>query len=341
MSGDLILPSSSPALTPAPESHVHAPHDAHLAVTTLASPALPSLVARADGDTRVRYLEFFAAHLRNPNTRAAYLNAAVKFFAWCDQVGIHDLERLQRLHVAAYIEELTRKLAAPTVKLHLAAVKVLLNYLRIPRENPAEGVRGPKHVVRKGRTPVLSAEQARQLLDSIDTTTISGLRDRALIALMIYSFARVSAAVGIQMEDYHLRGTRRWIRLREKGSKQHEVPLHHRAEEYLEAYIAAGGLAGRKGPLFRVIEPWGELSSRPMSRFAAWEMMKRRAATAGLPAHTTNHSCRATGITVYLENGGTIENAKTIAAHASIKTTQAYDRRDERITLDEITKIRV
>ena len=286
-----------------------------------------------------RYLEFFAAHIRNPNTRSAYLTATTKFFAWCDRVGIHDLEGITRLHIAAYIEELTRSLAAPTVKLNLAALKVLFQFLRVPRDNPAEGVRGPKHVVRKGKTPVLAAEQARALLDSIDPGTIAGLRDRALIALMIYSFARVSAVVNMDVGDYYIQGTRRWIRLREKGGKEHQVPVHHRAEEYVDAYLAAARISD--GPLFRTILGRVEVTGSRMSRFTAWEMVKRRASAAGLPQGTTNHTFRATGITVYLENGGTIENARTIAAHASIKTTQAYDRREERITLDEISRIRL
>lgn len=324
MSGDLpAFPSSLGSLAP----ERHAPH-------------VPAMVAQAGPDVARRYLEFFAASIRNKNTRAAYLTAATKFFAWCERVGIAGgLPGVTRLHVAAYIEELTALHAAPTVKLNLAALKMLFAFLRVPADNPAEGVRGPKHVVRKGRTPVLTAEQARRLLDSIAPGTIAGLRDRALIAVMIYTFGRVSAVVGLDLEDYYLQGTRRWIRLREKGGKEHQVPVHHRAEEYLDAYLAAAGIAD--GPLFRTLRGQGEVTNSRMSRLTAWEMVKRRARAAGLPEGTTNHTFRATGITVYLENGGTIENARTIAAHASIKTTQAYDRREERVTLDEIGRIRV
>ena len=323
MSGDLACFHSSPGI---PSPHSHAEH-------------VPAIAAHSGGDGIRRYLEFFAAHIRNPNTRAAYLVETTRFFAWCDAVGIRDLEGITRLHVAAYIEELTRSLAAPTVKLHLAAVKVLFRFLRVPRDNPAEGVRGPKHVVRKGKTPVLAADQARALLDSIDAGSLAGLRDRALIAVMIYSFARVSAVVSMSVGDYYMQGARRWIRLREKGGKEHQVPVHHRAEEYVDAYLAAAGIT--EGPLFRAMRTRGACSERGMTRFTAWEVVKRRASAAGLPESTTNHTFRATGITVYLENGGTIENARTIAAHASIKTTQTYDRREEKITLDEISRIRV
>ncbi|MCC6970183.1 MAG: tyrosine-type recombinase/integrase [Phycisphaerales bacterium] len=300
---------------------------------------LPMLVAESGEETRRRYLEFFAAHIRNPNTRAAYLIAAEKFFAWCELHGIVQLERVQRLHVAAYVEELTRAYSAPTVKQNLAALRMMFDYLRVPAANPAEGVRGPRHVVRTGRTPVLSGAEARRLLDSIDTRTLAGLRDRAMIAVMIYTFGRVSAVVGMDVDDYHMNGARRWVRFREKGGREHALPLHHMAEDCLEAYLSSAGLEA--GPLFRTLIGRDVLTVRRLSRFAAWEMVKRRAINAGLPPGTTNHTFRATGITCYLENGGTLENARNIAAHASVRTTQVYDRRDDKVTLDEISRIRL
>ncbi len=300
---------------------------------------VPAVIARSDERTLRKFLEFFAAHIRNVNTRSAYATAAAKFFTWCEMHGLVELESLTRLHVAAYVEELTHLQTAPTVKQNLAALKMLFSYLGVPRDNPTEGVKGPKHVVRKGRTPVLAADQARHLLDSIDITTVTGLRDRALIAIMVYTFGRVSAVVSMEIDDYHFHGKRRWVRLHEKGAKEHAVPVHHRAEEYLDAYLEAAGLVGLRGSLFRVVDRHGQTTDRAMTRRLAWEMVKRRASAAGLPGDTTNHTFRATGITVYLENGGTIENARNIAGHASIKTTQTYDRREERITLDEINRI--
>jgi len=299
---------------------------------------VPALVVEAGSDTTRKYLEFFAASIRNPNTRSAYLIAAEKFFAWCERHGVGPLQDLQRLHVAAYIEQLTRAQSAPTVKQNLAALRMLFGFLRVPADNPAEGVRGPRHVVRTGRTPVLSAQQARELLASIPTDNLVGLRDRALLAVMIYSFGRVSAVVGLDLPDYHYHGARRWFRLREKGGKEHAVPVHHRAEEYIDAYVEVAGITA--GPLFRATDN-GYVTARRLTRFTAWEMVKRRAKAAGLPENTTNHTFRATGITVYLENGGTIENARNIAAHASIRTTQCYDRRSESVTLDEISRIQL
>ncbi len=308
------------------------------AVLGVSTDRVPAIIADAGPSTVQRYLEFFAASIRNPNTRSAYLVAAEKFCAWCELHDVGPLRDLQRLHVAAYIEQLTGLQSAPTVKQNLAGLRMLFAFLRVPDENPAEGVRGPKHVVRTGRTPVLAAEQARQLLESIPITTFTGLRDRALLAAMIYSFARISAVVGLDVSDYHYHGARRWFRLHEKGGREHQVPVHHRAEEYIEAYLAEVAIAD--GPLFRAGDA-GRVSERRLTRHAAWEMVKRRARAAGLPADTTNHTFRATGITVYLENGGTIENARNIAAHASLRTTQCYDRRSEQVTLDEISRIRL
>ncbi len=201
-------------------------------------------------------------------------------------------------------------------------------------------MRGSKHVVKKGKTPVLTAAESRRLLDSLDTSDIAGLRDRALIGLMVYSFARVSAAVGMDGEDYAVRGKRCWSRLREKGGKHHEVPAHHNAIDYLDAYVESAAIGGdRKSPLFRTVNPRDELSGRRMTRNDALRMVKRRASRAGLPADTCCHSFRATGITAYLENGGTIENAQAIAAHESPRTTKLYDRTSDEITLDEVERI--
>jgi integrase len=206
--------------------------------------------------------------------------------------------------------------------------------------NPASSVRGPKYVVKRGKTPVLEADQARTLLDSIATSTIVGLRDRALIGVMVYSFARVSATVHMRVEDYFLNGRRAWFRLHEKGGKRHEVPAHHNAEAYVDAYLAAAGIADqKKGPLFRSVDRHRQLTLNPMARTDVLLMIKRRAEAAGLPSSTCCHTFRATGITAYLNNGGTIENAQAIAAHESPRTTKLYDRTSDEITLDEVERI--
>ena len=206
--------------------------------------------------------------------------------------------------------------------------------------NPASSVRGPKFSVKRGKTPVLTADEARQLLDSIDTATLIGLRDKALIGVMVYSFARVSAALGMRVEDYYLEGRRAWFRLHEKGGKRHEVPAHHNADAYLHAYIEAAGIAGEKSPLFRsAAGKTQKLTDRPMDPNDALRMIKRRAKAVGLSEAVGNHTFRATGITAFRANGGTLEQAQEIANHASPKTTRLYDRSSDQITLDMVERI--
>lgn len=303
----------------------------------------PRLIEAAGPQAKRRFFEFFTATIRNKNTREAYVRALRDFFAWCDDHGF-DLLSIEPIVVAAYVEYLGGIYASPTVKQHLAAIRMCFDWLvvgQILPMNPASAVRGPSHVVKRGKTPVLSADEARQLLDSIDCSTAVGLRDRALIGLMIFSFARVAAVLGMRVDDYYHLGKRSYIRLHEKGGKFHEVPAHHKAEELLDAYIAAAGLEiDPTGPLFRTAAGrTGELTANRMTRQDVFRMVKRRARLAGLSERISCHTFRATGITAYLENGGTIENAQAIAAHESPRTTKLYDRTGDEITLDEIERI--
>ncbi|MEO1130290.1 MAG: tyrosine-type recombinase/integrase [Planctomycetota bacterium] len=318
---------------------------------TLASDVvLPALFANAGERASRRVIEFFTAQIRNKNTRTAYAHAVARFASWCEDRGI-DLERIEPIMVAAYVEELGESYSVPTTKQHLAAIRMLFDWLvtgHIMEQNPAAAVRGPKHSTRRGKTPVLTADQARQLLDSIPLTKkdgtpdVAGLRDRALIGIMVYSFGRVSAVCGMQVGDYYQDGKRWWFRLSEKGGKQHQIPAHHNAEAYLDAYLESVGIEDlQRSPLFRTVDRRGTITERQMTRNDVFRMIKRRARAAGLPESTCCHTFRATGITTYLDNGGTIENAQNIAGHASIKTTKLYDRTSDDVTLDEIERIAI
>jgi site-specific recombinase XerC len=172
------------------------------------------------------------------------------------------------LSTSRYIEELTRERSAPTAKQRLAAIRHLFDWLVMGPVNPASSVRGPTHVVKRGKTPVLSPEEARRVLDAIDVSTHAGLRDRALIGLMDYSFARIGAAIGMKVEDVFVQNRRLWLRLREKGGKRHEMPCHHNLETYLQEYLEGGGIAeDPRGPLFRTIgRTTGRLTRTPCPR---------------------------------------------------------------------------
>ena len=249
----------------------------------------------------------------------AYYRAACSFFVWLEQHDIGELADIEPMHVSLYIETLQTTAAKPTVKQHLAAIRMLFDWLvvgQILATNPAHSVRGPKHVVRRGKTPVLTAEEARQLLDSIDTTTLVGLRDRAVMAVMTFAFARIGAVVAMRVEDYYPEGKRWWVRLHEKGGKRHEMPAHHKLEAYIDEYLAAAGIRDEaKGPLFRsAIGKTGVLTATPMNRVDAYRMVRRRATEAGFKVKIGCHVFRATGITAYLEAGGTLENAQAMAA---------------------------
>ena len=316
-----------------------------LEVTPHASwPELPAIIAGAGKPVARRFLEFFTVNIRNKNTRAAYARAARDFLRWCEGLEIDALGRVQPVHVAAYVEQLLREMSPPSVKQHLAGIRMMFDWLvtgQVVPSNPAHAVRGPRHSVSKGATPVLSSEEATALLTGMHVSTVVGLRDRAIIAVMTYTFARAGAVVGLAIEDYFPQKKRWWLRLHEKNGKVNEMPCHHKLEEYLDAYIEAAGLCSdRKGPLFRsAIRKTGQLSDRPMLRGDVWRMVRRRASDAGIETAIGCHTFRATGITDYLTNGGRIEVAQRMAGHSNAKTTGLYDRRNDDISVGEVERI--
>jgi site-specific recombinase XerD len=291
-----------------------------------------------------RFLEFFAANIRNVHTRRAYLRAVREFAGWCTQNEFYELVDIEPLHVSAYIELLGKRLAKPSVKQHLAAIRMLFDWLvvgQVVATNPAAPVRGPKYTVKKGKTPVLGQDEARQMLESIDVSTVVGLRDRALIAIMIYTFGRVGAVIKMRVEDYYTQGRRGWVRLHEKGGKRHEMPCNHNLEAYLDAYINAAGIADDfKGYLFRGAPgKTRQLTGNPLAQSNVYRMIRRRAIMAGIKTRIGNHTFRATGITQYLRNGGRRELAQQMAAHESPRTTALYDRRDDEVAVSEVERI--
>lgn len=304
---------------------------------------IPALVGNEGERAALRYIEFFTVTIRNPNTRAAYARACSQFFAWCYSHGLA-LPAIQPVHVAAWVESQVRQLAAPSVKQQLAAVRMLFDWLvvgQIVPGNPAANVRGPSHVVSTGKTAMPTRDEAKALLSSIPTYMLIGLRDRALVATLFYTFSRVSAVLGMRVEDYYPVGKQWWLRRREKGGKEHAMPANPLLQTYLDAYLDAAGITGDwKGPLFRSgAKRSGQLTDKPMSRADVYRMIQRRAEAAGLDTKIGCHSWRARGITAYLENGGLLEHAQQMAAHSSARTTKLYDRRGETVTAEEVGKI--
>ena len=247
------------------------------------------------------------------------------------------------MHVAAYVEQFGRTHSKHAVKQHLAAIRMLFDRLatgHIMETNPAHAIRGPKRSVRKGKTSVLSADEMRELLAAIDTSSLLGLRDRALIALIGYTFARVGAATEMKVQDFYVQKRRGWVRLHEKDGKVTEIPCHYNLDQFLEEWIAASGLGtGPEAPLFPTLR-YGRLTDRtPLPQANVHMMIQRRARAAGIRTKISAHSFRATGITTYLQNGGKLEIAQQMAGHESARTTGLYARRSDNIALDEVERI--
>ena len=316
---------------------------------------VPALVAAAGEKASEHFLEFFAATIRNKNTRAAYVTAVAQFCAWCEEHRLQ-LATIRPLHVSAYIE--SKPLTAPSIKQHLAALRGLFNWLVIKQvvpENPAMFVKGPRFSRQVGITPIMESEQVRLLLDSIpvarritvrrkhgggykDVADLKGLRDRAAIAIMAYTFARVSAVVGLHLVDYRIEGKRARLRLMEKGNKEKLVWLHREAEEFLDAYIKEAGIEDARAPLFQSIGKGQRLTGETLDRRNMLRMVKERCVAAGLSEEFCNHTFRGTGITVFLHNGGSLEAAQDMANHSDPRTTKLYDRRKDLATLNEIER---
>jgi site-specific recombinase XerD len=313
---------------------------------TDATAVVPALIANQGDAAGWRYIEFFTANISSPHTRRAYLRACGRLFAWCEQRGLA-LDAIRPFDVAAWVNELQQSHGAAGVKQQLAAVRMLFDWLvtgQIVPMNPAAAVRGPRHVVKTGKTPVLDAVEWRRLVDAIPTDTVRDLRDRALIATLTYSFARITAALRMKVGDLRPKGAGWQLQLHEKGGKQHAMPCHHALAEALRRYIDAAALADdRKGWLFRTSPGHcaTSLTEQPMTQVDAWRMIRRRATAAGILAPIGNHTFRATGITAYLGNGGSLEHAQEMAAHESPRTTKLYDRTKERLTQDEVERIRL
>lgn len=289
--------------------------------------------------------QFLTVSVRNVHTRRAYLRAVQRFSAWC-VLHCLPLPLVKGPHVARYVDELGKVLEPVSVKQHLAAIKHWFDSLvlgHVLEHNPAHAVRGPRYSQETGKTPVLEREQAKALLSSIDGEGLLSRRDKAMIASMLFSFARVGALVGMKVRDYKNAGTvHATFVLHEKRGKFHPVPAHHLAAELVEAYLAAADLARTPdAPLWQSATRAAGLSGEAISARGVLDVVKRRCAAAGLPSDICNHSFRATGITMHQDAGGDLEAARQLAGHASVKTTQLYNRSGDKTRRAEVERVQL
>jgi len=235
-----------------------------------------------------------------------------------------------------------------TVKLHLSALRRFFDQLvlrHVIMLNPAASVRVPKHSVIEGKTPALSVEQARRLLASIETSHVVGLRDRAIIATLIYTAARVGAVAKLRVQDYYADGHQWWFRFDEKGGKARTIPARHDLELYIEEYVRAAEIEkdAEDIPLFHsTIRKTKVLTPRALTANDIYRMVKRRLRDAGLPSrYLSCHSFRATAITDLLTQGVPLEDVQYLAGHSDPRTTRLYDRRQKQVTRNIVERISV
>ncbi|TWT44398.1 Tyrosine recombinase XerC [Phycisphaerae bacterium RAS1] len=316
-------------------------------LTTFDAAEIPVIVAEAGANARYAYAEMFGDSIQSDYTRRAYRYAVHRFLKWCEAERL-ELARIPPGGVGHYIRTLTtskgKPASKPTQKLHLAAIRRFFDTL-VQRHavalNPASSVRGPVVRSATGKTPATDPAQARKLLHSIDTSVVIGLRDRAILATMMYTACRVGAVSKLRLRDYYTDGRQHYLRFDEKGGADRQIPCRHDLQGYIEEYIAAAP-CGSDAPLFRAaLGRTPQLSERPFQAKDIHRMFKRRLRVAGLPSVLTCHSIRATTCTDLLEQGVPLEDVQQLLGHADPRTTRLYDRRDRTVTRNVVERISI
>lgn len=308
----------------------------------------PSVVSEAGEKASYKFLEFFTNTLSNKNTRRAYARAAYRFFFWCEARGLR-LEQVDPVRTGLYFRGLEAELSAPSVKQELSAVKKLFDFFvveGVTSFNPAASVKGPSHAPREGKTPELTLDETRKLFDSIKGDTLKDVRDKAVLGVLFYCWVRVGSLCNVNLEDYAYQAQDKSIRFRGKRGKVKRIPLHHKAVEYLEAYLIQADLypeledrAQKKAPLFRTLTRTKALSNNRVDQSTVYRMVRRRAEAADIRTDISPHTGRTTGITAFLAAGGKLEQAQDIAGHADPRTTRLYDHRRRGVERAEIERV--
>jgi integrase/recombinase XerD len=314
------------------------------ALTDAGESGVPAIIADVGAAGRFAWDEFFRGRLRNPHTRAAYGLAVRRFLAWCQEQGT-PLPRVTPGVVGEYFDQHPGSI--PTKKQHLAAIKGLFDALVVRHAvvlNPAASIRLERYQVIEGKTPEITVAQARALLSSIDTSHVVGLRDRAAVALLIYTAARVGAVAKLRLQDLQHDGSQYVLRFQEKGGKSREIPVRHDLEQFLLSYIERAGLreAPRESPLLRsAVRRTHVLTESPMTGVYLGWMLKRRLKDAGLPLRLSPHSFRVATITDLLTQGVPLEDVQYLAGHSDPRTTRLYDRRQKKVTRNIVERISI
>jgi integrase/recombinase XerD len=304
--------------------------------------AVPQCIADAGAAAGFAFEEFFIGQLRNIHTRAAYLHAVRRFLAWTEKLEI-ELVRITPGMVGRYFDEMP--VSIPSKKLHLAAIRSFFDVLvtrHVVVLNPALSVRTERYSVVEGKTPEITVEQSRRLLSSIKLESVADLRDRAVIATLIYTAARAGAVAKLRIGDLVGDGLQLALRFVEKGGKARSIPVRHDLFVYLQEYLFVSGLEGERSdaPLFRTVGN-GLLTAKPMSGVDICRMVKRRLASAGLPTVVSPHSFRSCAATDLLLQGVALEDVQYLLGHSDSRVTKLYDRRQKQVTRNIVERISV
>jgi len=308
---------------------------------------LPDIIHRAGANAVFAAKEFFSGTIRNKHTRRAYLHAVKLFLEWAGKHGGGELAQIAPWHVGQYIDEMAATTGIATRNLHLSALRHFFDNL-VNRHaivlNPARSVRGERLSVMEGRTPEIPIAEVRKLLAAIDTSHIVGLRDRAILAMLIYTGSRRGAIAKLRRRNFYHAGEQWMIHFGEKGGKSREIPVRHDLEKMIRDYLDAAALsdAPKDTPLFQsALRKRRCLTGKPITGDDIYRMMKRRLKDFGMSLLYSPHSFRVTTITDLLEQNVPREDVQHLAGHSDPRTTGLYDRRKRKISRNIVERISV
>jgi site-specific recombinase XerD len=315
-----------------------------ITATSVILPSLPPLVVEAGERASFAWDEFFSGQLRNRHTRAAYLHAVRRFFVWA-QLRAGNIREITPGIIGEYFDQHTGSL--PTKKLHLAALRAFFDVLvnrHVIVLNPAATVRGERYQAIEGKTPEITIDQARILLKATAGPSPVQLRDRAIIATLIYTAARAGAVAALRLKDFSWDGTQYKLRFLEKGGKERLIPVRHNLQLDLLAYLNCFTSPQQSGdkPLVRsVAGRTGRLTHQPIRNVDICRMVKRRLCDAGLPPQLSPHSFRVATVTDLLTQQVPLEDVQYLAGHSDPRTTRLYDRRQQHVTRNTVDRISI
>ena len=307
---------------------------------TSSLPALPAKVSLTEAQfhqlAEVPPALTWFANIDNPQTRRAYQNDVQEFMAFA---GIEDpraFRQVGRGHVLAWRRDLeARALGGATIRRKLSALSSLCDALceaNAIQGNPVEGVKRPRIASQEGATPAIGDHQARALLTAPDTSTLQGLRDRAILSTLLYHGLRRAELCRLDLVDLQERRGVKHFRVHGKGSKIRYVPVHPATAGDIAAYLEAAGHGSEKaGPLFRPLSNNTRGAGRPITPDGVYKVLAKYAGIVGIDIEGFGpHALRATAITNALENNADLPKVQEWVGHANIATTRMYDRRQVR-----------